>query len=107
MKVEFQSKHPHNTVFLFVEYDESELTLYHQLRDYLTVIGMFNVQEQRRVASMKPTSTFSANGSGPFGSWTKAEKKLYMDRFRRILKQPDCLGLSEVPYRKLTLEDLL
>jgi hypothetical protein len=117
IKAEFETKHPHNTNWIRMEYGEYEepSELIEELKNAGWKQGyklppksevIFD-NNGNRVGFAKTKYnevTYSKVGSGIFGMWTPAEKKANMLEARKILKNH---GIKKVPVIKLSLQDLL
>lgn len=103
VKVEFQSKHPHITCWLHIEYPEHQPPekLFKALRD----IGWTN----EGCAPPSPLNGcaeegFSRKGTGLFGGWTPAERRKFMKDARAALYMQ---GFQRVAVHKLSFAELI
>jgi hypothetical protein len=118
VRVQFQSKNPHNTLFVKVWADANNEPK--EMYEALEKAGF----EQEKVFPLPPiaaeayydagyprgdktptiTRYFCKSGNGLFGGWTPAEKKVNLPAARGVLRK---FGFIRVTHRKLTLEDML
>lgn len=102
--VAFESKAPHTTPWLSVEYPVGEEP--EELFAKLAEIGW----AQDRFAPAPPIDGIqevhlvSPKGSDLFGLWTEEEARRYMPEVRRVLRT---VGFGKVPWHRLTLAELL
>lgn len=103
--VAFESKAPHTTPWLSVEYPVGQEPV--ELFDKLKRIGW---EEDTRFLRIPPINgvqevkVSSPRGSELFGLWTKEEARRYMPEVRRVLRTE---GFGKVPWNRLTLADML
>jgi hypothetical protein len=99
----FQSKHPHHTLWLHLEYDE-----HNEPQALLADLGKIGWTPSPYPPPSplfgRATLTVGRGGSGLFGGWTPAEQSAFMRQVRATLKRHGFVG---VPHQKLTLAELL
>lgn len=101
MKLEFQSKHPHRTRFLVVAYDKQKDDV-NPIVNAMESVGW--LPKDCFFGSKTPEIHFSKPGTDIFNSWTTEEHKLFIKEAEKALKT---VGIKNVPYRKLTIQDLI
>lgn len=104
MTVAFESKAPHTTPWLSIEYPVGE-----RPADLLIDLAGIGWTENERFTLPPLDGTQELELSPPtgtafFGGWTPAEAKRNMPPVRRLLRR---YGFDRVPWNRLTLEDLL
>lgn len=106
VRVEFRSKHPHRTLWLWLEFPQHDDPK--GLLDDLATAGWREGGSigAARMSPFKGRQQVEINkrGSGLFGEWLPNERKRFLAEARRILRRH---GLVNVRNRKLTLADLL
>ena len=105
MQLEIQSKHPHTTRWLWVEWEpEKEQDKFLELAAALEEIDfILDLVFPSPVLGFH-TRTFYKPGSDLFEGWTVTERKSNLGALRRAFR---VLELDPVPSRKLTFRDLI
>ena len=100
----FESKAPHTTPWLSVEYPEGEVP--YDLLAALAQIGWVEDPLPRAPAldGVMETILEPPDGTDLFGLWTKDEAKRFMPEVRRLLRKQ---GFDRVPWNRLTLAEML
>jgi len=118
VRVQFQSKNPHNTLFVKVWADANNEPT--DMYEALEKAGF----EQEKVFPLPPipaegyygagyakgdttpiiTRYFCKSGTGLFNGWTPEEKKANLPTVRNVLRK---FGFVRVTHRKLTLADMM
>jgi hypothetical protein len=104
--VAFESKAPHTTPWLSVEWDLNE----DDPQDLFDSLAELGWKEDARFAGVPPigdvqeTAISPPKGSDLFGGWTEAERRERMPEVRRLLRTK---GFDRVPWNRLTLADML
>jgi hypothetical protein len=105
----FESKPPHHTRWVVLEADTLEemdqvagLFLACGWEETTTVRPLGSQKNGRPVLQAK--RTLAKNGSGLFRGWTPDEAEAYIHQARNILARE---GINKVPYKKLTMADLI
>lgn len=103
LQCEFQSKPPHRTSFLVLEFNESHRP--GALLKSLSDIGWV----EDGMAPPSPLDgrqeiTVSKRGTGLFGGWTETERGLFLAECQTVLER---YLHFDVPHRQLTAADLL
>ncbi len=105
VELAFESKAPHTTPWLVIEYPVGE-----EPTELLTELAKLGWEEDQRFSRLPPLDgrqeTFIAppKGSDLFGGWTLEEARKNMPPVRRLLRKH---GFGRVPWNRLTLADLL
>ena len=103
MKIEFQSKHPHRTLFLNVTHRPDEGDVFRELEHALGLVHW--VRDPWEIPPL-PDGTmeirFCRSGTGIFGGWTDEERIIFEAGVRNTLG-PFMSG--RVPHRKLRMQD--
>jgi len=118
VRVQFQSKNPHDTIFIKVWADVNNEPK--ELYKALEKVGF----EQEKTFPLPPiaascyydagyakgdqtqiiTRYFCKDGTGLFGGWTKEEKRVNRAAARKVLSK---FGFISVTHRKLTIADMM
>lgn len=104
VSVAFESKAPHTTPWLSVQYPVGEEPT--ELFAKLAAIGWERDQfpSAPPLDGIQEVNLVPPTGSGLFGGWTEAEARKHMPLVRRVLRTE---GFGKVPWNRLTLADLL
>ena len=100
----FESKAPHTTPWLSVEYPVGEAP--EELLAQLSTLGWEDdglrrappIDGRQEVALLPPA------GTGLFGGWSEDEARRHMPAIRRVMRQ---YGYDRVPWNRLELADLI
>ncbi len=109
MYVEFQSKHPHRSlwvaVFHHLENDNAE---FERVKAELAKVG-FVPNEFPPASPLDGVEeiSFGKRGTGIFGLWADDEKKIFKREAKQALVRAGYLAAGSVPYRKLTFQDCI
>ena len=101
----FESKSPHTTAWLSVEFEVG-----HPPDDLLESLAEIGWKEDERFNRMPPLDNRQEihlrppSGSDLFGGWNDEERQQNMNEIRTFLRKR---GFNNVPWHRLTLEELL
>jgi hypothetical protein len=105
----FESKPPHHTRWVVLEANTLEemdqlagLFLACGWEETTTVRPLGGQENGRPLLQAK--RTFGKNGSGLFRGWPPDQAKAYIHKAKNLLAQE---GINNVPYKKLTMADLI
>ncbi len=105
MEVEFQSRRPHRTLFLFVAHRPDEDEMFQRLE---RALGLIHWVRDSWEAPALPNGTieskFHRTGTYIFNGRTAEERARYEPDVRRVLKG---FVRGRVPHRKLTMQDCI
>lgn len=105
VRLAFESKAPHTTPWLSIEFDVDD-----EPTTFLQRLAAEGWEEDERYARVPPLDgrqeihVGGPAGSGLFGGWKDQEKRRNMRAIRELLRNE---GFVDVPWNKLTLADLL
>lgn len=102
MKLEFLSKHPHRTRSLVITHDKTEDAT--PIVEAMKTIGWEVGKNPLPHVDGKKEISLSRKGSDIFNSWTTQEHKTFLKEAEKTLKT---VGIKNVPYRKLTIQDCI
>lgn len=103
--VAFESKFPHTTPWLSIEFDVDE-----EPSELLSDLRKIDWLEDGRMNRLPPLdgrqeiTVLGPTGTGLFNLWTDAERRQHLPVVRRVLRRH---GFNNVPWNRLTLADLL
>jgi len=102
MKLEFQSKHPHRSRFLVIEYNSTEDPAL--IISVLVSLGWEITSRIQKKENILTRIHLSKKGNGLFNSWTTKEHSSLIKEAEKALKT---IGFVRIPYRKLTIQDCI
>ena len=105
MKIEFQSKHPHRTLFLKVTHRPDDGDVFRELEHALGLVQWVrDPWEAPPLPDGTTESRFCRSGTAVFGGWTDEEMVVFEADVRNVL---DRFVEGRVPHRKLTMQDCI